>query len=319
MKIPSLLPQTTRSAINTQTLFNAHVPLLPCLGSAGSVGSLGTFAGTGLRVKDSVTIIGSSSGGNNTSSSGSNSLSISNVSASFGNSVPDPGGSGGQIKNVESMSPPTNVGHKVPVSPLREYHVVHSLWVKIDLSFLSRIPGQVVEERTRDGSAGRDKVERQKLTKGERQEEDNEQLVKDRERQGDGDRLTDTEKQTDKEDSGRFAFGEREKVAVRDRERACHGLGSLDNTPVQERSNPRQGGRTESVENGGKHRRQGAANITVPTEKHKSKNKRKHKVGISSWNCLHISPQAFCGLDLSFLHCLSFMCPSGPWRIINEM
>uniref|UniRef100_A0A3Q2TTL2 AF4/FMR2 family, member 2 n=1 Tax=Fundulus heteroclitus TaxID=8078 RepID=A0A3Q2TTL2_FUNHE len=100
--------------------------------------------------------------------------------------------------DMEPLSPHSNVGHDVALTPLREYHEIQSLWVKIDLSFLSRVPGQPVGERSRtgpaerDGNAGRDK-ERQKLVKGERQEEENDRLVKDKERQGDRDRLTDRE------------------------------------------------------------------------------------------------------------------------------
>ncbi|TDH07890.1 hypothetical protein EPR50_G00111510 [Perca flavescens] len=159
--------------MNTQTLSNTHVhaPLLPCLGSAVSVGSLGTFGGKGLRVKDgsSVTTNGSScsnssiSAGSNGSGSSCNSLSISNISGSFGTSVPDPGGLAGQSKDPESMSPPSNIGHEVPLSPLREYQGIQSLWVKIDLSLLGRVPGQGSGERSmvgmaeRDGSEGRDR------------------------------------------------------------------------------------------------------------------------------------------------------------------
>ncbi|XP_035524885.1 AF4/FMR2 family member 2-like [Morone saxatilis] len=316
IKIPTLPPQTTRSAINTQTLSNTHIhtPLLPCLASVGSMGSLGTFGGKGLRVKDgsNVTTNGSSSSngsissGSNGSSSSCNSLSISNISGSFGTSVPDPGGLGGQCKDLESMSPPSNMGHEAPLSPLRPYQEIQSLWVKIDLSLLSRVPGQGLGERSRvgvadrDGSEGRDRErqgererigvlererqkqeerewpglrERPKLPKGEKQEEENERLVQDRERQGD--RLT--ERQTDREDRDRFGLGERERTTGRDREKVCQGLGVLDNPPVQEQSNPRLAGRTERGENGGKHRRQTAGNIVVPTEKHTSKSKRKHK------------------------------------------
>lgn len=318
IKIPALPPQTTRSAINTQTLSNTHMhtPLLPCLGSAGTAGSLGTFGGKGLRVKDSsnVTTNGSSSsnssigGGSNGSGGGScNSLSISNISGAFGTSVPDPGGLGGQSKDLESMSPPSNLGHEAPLSPLREYQEIQSLWVKIDLSLLSRVPGQGGGERSRagiaerDGSEGRDRErqgerigvaererqkqeerewpgsrERPKLAKGERQEEENERLVQDRERQGDRERLTERERQTDREDRERF--GERARATSRDGEKVSQGLGVPDNPPVQEQSNPRLAGRTERAENGGKHRRQAAANMVVPTEKHTSKSKRKHKV-----------------------------------------
>uniref|UniRef100_A0A3B5AIR8 AF4/FMR2 C-terminal homology domain-containing protein n=1 Tax=Stegastes partitus TaxID=144197 RepID=A0A3B5AIR8_9TELE len=140
------------------------------------------------------------SGGSNGSSSSCNSLSISSISGPFGTSVPDPGGLGGQSKDLESMSPPSNMGHEVPLSPLREYHEIQSLWVKIDLSLLSRVPGQGLGDRSRvaiterDGSEGRERErigvaerdrqkqeerdwpgprERQKLAKGERQEEEN--------------------------------------------------------------------------------------------------------------------------------------------------
>lgn len=253
----------THAGVDTQTLSNKHAPPAPCL---GSVGSMGMFAGTGLLVKDGAT---GSSGGRS-----SNSLSISNISTLSGNSIPDPGGSGGQSKYVECMSPLTNVGHEVPVSPLREYHEVQSLWVKIDLSFLSRVPGQGAGERPGDGS----RSERQKLTKEERQEEDNEQLVKDRERQGDRDRLTDKERQMDREDRDRFAFGERERA--RDGERTCQGLGAPDYTPLPDQSNPSLRGRAKKGETGGKHRRQAGTSMMVPTEKQNSKNKRKHKVGI---------------------------------------
>uniref|UniRef100_A0A665TC70 AF4/FMR2 family, member 2 n=1 Tax=Echeneis naucrates TaxID=173247 RepID=A0A665TC70_ECHNA len=148
------------------------------------------------------------SSSNNGSGNSCNSLSISNISGSFGTSVPDPGGSGGQCKDLESMSPPSNMGHEVPLSPLREYPEIQSLWVKIDLSLLNRVPSQGLAERSRvglterDGSEARDTErplertgvaererqkqedrewpglrERQKLTKGERHEEENERLV----------------------------------------------------------------------------------------------------------------------------------------------
>uniref|UniRef100_A0A1A8PBV5 AF4/FMR2 family, member 2 n=2 Tax=Nothobranchius rachovii TaxID=451742 RepID=A0A1A8PBV5_9TELE len=283
IKMSSLPPQTARAAINTQTLSNTHAPLLPCLGPASSAGNLETFAGTGIRVKDgsNVTSNGTGSGAN---SSCCSSLGISNIGGSFGNSVPDPGGLEGQSKDVESMSPP-NVRHELPLSPLREYQEIQSLWVKIDLSFLSRVPGQSVGERSRvapaerDGSAGRDRVvterERDRLTKGERQEEEHEHIVKDRDRQGDRDTLPDRERQADREDRDRFASGDR--LTTRDREKICQGPGAVDNAPVQEQTIPRLAGRMERVESGGKHRRQAAANMVAPTEKHITKSKRKHK------------------------------------------
>uniref|UniRef100_A0A3Q3RG67 AF4/FMR2 family, member 2 n=1 Tax=Mastacembelus armatus TaxID=205130 RepID=A0A3Q3RG67_9TELE len=316
IKIPALPPQTTRSAINTQTLSNMHIhtPLLQCLGSAGSVG---TFGGKGLRVKDgsTVTTNGSSSsnssisGTSNGSNSGCNSLSISNISSSFGTSVPDPGGLGVLCKDLESMSPQLNNGHDMTLSPMREYQEIQSLWVKIDLGLISRVPGQDLGGRSKvgisekDGSVGRDKErqgertgvsererqkqedrewpalrDRQKLTKGERQEGENERLVQDRERQGDRDRLTERERQLEREDRERFTLGERERTMTREREKVCQGLGVLDNLPAQEQSNPRLTGRMDRGENGGNHRRQAAGNMVIPTEKHTIKSKRKHKL-----------------------------------------
>uniref|UniRef100_A0A3Q1IUA4 AF4/FMR2 C-terminal homology domain-containing protein n=1 Tax=Anabas testudineus TaxID=64144 RepID=A0A3Q1IUA4_ANATE len=207
------------------------------------------------------------------------------------------------------MSPPSNIGHEVPLSPLREYQEIQSLWVKIDLSLLSRVPGQGLGERSRvglterDGIEGRDRErqgertglaereklkqedrewpglrERQKIPKGERQDEENERLVQDRERQGDRDRLTQRERQTDREDRERFGLGERERTTAREQEKVCQGLAVLDNPPVQEQSNPRLAGRTDRGEAGGKHRRQAAGTMLVPTEKHTGKSKRKHKL-----------------------------------------
>ncbi|KAF3837967.1 hypothetical protein F7725_009735 [Dissostichus mawsoni] len=245
IKVPALPPQTARSAISTHTLSSAHThtPLLPCLASAGSMGPSG---GKGLRVKDSSSVIANGSSSNGSIGACGNTLSVGNISGSFGPSVPDPGGSGVPCK--ESMSPPSNIGNEAPLSPLREYQEVQSLWVKIDLSFLSRVPGQGPGDRAkveRDGSerqgerTERQKQaerERQKLPKAEKQEEENERLAQDRERQ------------MDREDRG-----EREK------------------------SNPRLAGRTERAESGGKHRVPAAGTMVVPAEKHTSKSKRKHK------------------------------------------
>ncbi|XP_029917502.1 AF4/FMR2 family member 2-like [Myripristis murdjan] len=288
IKIPVLPPQTTRAAMNTQTLSNTHIhtPLLPCLGSTSSMGSLGTFGGKGLRVKDSssVNTNGSSnssiSSGSNGSSGSCTSLSIPNLSGSFGTSVPDPGGLAGQCKDLESLSPPSNLGHELPLSPLREYQEIQSLWVKIELSLLSRVPGQGLGERSkgeigeRDGGEGLGERDRER--QGERERIGTAERERPR-RQGDRDRLTERERQTDRDDRERFGLGERDRTMVRDREKASQGLGTSDHPAMQEQSNPRLAGRTERGENGGKHRRQTAGNMAVPAEKHTSKNKRKHK------------------------------------------
>uniref|UniRef100_A0A667Z9U7 AF4/FMR2 family, member 2 n=1 Tax=Myripristis murdjan TaxID=586833 RepID=A0A667Z9U7_9TELE len=117
IKIPVLPPQTTRAAMNTQTLSNTHIhtPLLPCLGSTT-----------------------------------------------------------GQCKDLESLSPPSNLGHELPLSPLREYQEIQSLWVKIELSLLSRVPGQGLGERSkgeigeRDGGEGLGERDRERQGERER-------------------------------------------------------------------------------------------------------------------------------------------------------
>uniref|UniRef100_A0A8C3AAK5 AF4/FMR2 family, member 2 n=1 Tax=Cyclopterus lumpus TaxID=8103 RepID=A0A8C3AAK5_CYCLU len=140
LKILALPPQEKHSAINTQTLSHTN----------------------GLRVKDggSVTTNGSSSI-NGSISGGTNALSI---------------GLGGQRKDPVSMSPPPNVRHEVAPSPLREFQEIQSLWVKVELSLLGRVPGQGLGERSRtgqaerDGSEGRDR-ERTGVAERERQKQ----------------------------------------------------------------------------------------------------------------------------------------------------
>ncbi|TNN59416.1 AF4/FMR2 family member 2 [Liparis tanakae] len=296
--------QGKRSAINTQTLSITNAPPLPPRpGSAGSLGA--TFGGKGLRVKDGGGVTANGSIGiNGTNGGGCNTLSIGNVTTSFGTSVPDPGGLGGQRKDPVPMSPPPNVGHEGPPSPLRDFQEIQSLWVKVELSLLGRAPGQGSGERPRsgqqaerDGTAARDRErqgertgvaererqkaaerewaaprERQRPPKGEKPEEENERLAPDRERQGDRDRLAERERPTDREDRDRSGVGERDRTAGKEREKAGQGPGAPDNPAAQEQSNPRLAGRTE-----GKHRRQAAGGVAVPTEKHGNKSKRKHK------------------------------------------
>uniref|UniRef100_A0A8C3A761 AF4/FMR2 family, member 2 n=1 Tax=Cyclopterus lumpus TaxID=8103 RepID=A0A8C3A761_CYCLU len=152
----------------------------------------------------------------------------------------------GNRKDPVSMSPPPNVRHEVAPSPLREFQEIQSLWVKVELSLLGRVPGQGLGERSRtgqaerDGSEGRDRErtgvaererqkqaerewpalrERQRPPKGEKPEEENERLAQDRERQGDRDRLTERERPTDSQDRDRSGLGERERTAGKDREK----------------------------------------------------------------------------------------------------
>ncbi|XP_061690222.1 AF4/FMR2 family member 2 isoform X2 [Syngnathoides biaculeatus] len=316
LKISALPLQSTRTAISTQPQSNSYTPPRPCVGSAGSTGSLGVFGGKGVCVRDGgssvTTNINSStssiSNGGSGGSSTANTLSIINISGSFGTSVPDPGGLGGLYKNPESMSPHFNAGQDFPFSPLVEYQETRSLWVKIDLSLLNRLPGQGFGRVSKVGIKEQDGIERRgcerpgervtvadrerqkqddrewqglrdrpKLPKGEQQNEKNEPLVQDTERQCDGNRLTERDRQADREERERFNLGERDKVTER-REKACQGLRVLDNPLVQDKSLPRLPGRTERGESGGKHRRQANGGAVVPTEKRTSKSKRKHKL-----------------------------------------
>uniref|UniRef100_A0A3Q2XGI4 ALF transcription elongation factor 2 n=1 Tax=Hippocampus comes TaxID=109280 RepID=A0A3Q2XGI4_HIPCM len=110
-------------------------------------------------------------------------LPIINISGSFGSSVPDPGGLGGPCKNLESMSPHFMMGQDLPLSPLPEYQETQSLWVKIDLSLLNRVPGQGFGQISRLGIIEQDAVEGRVCERaGERV------VVSDRERQKQGDR-----------------------------------------------------------------------------------------------------------------------------------
>ncbi|XP_049589795.1 AF4/FMR2 family member 2 isoform X4 [Syngnathus scovelli] len=318
MKIPALPLQTTRAAINAQPQSNSYTPPLPCFGSASGMGSLGVFGGKGLCVRDggSVTAnmnsttgsISSSNGTGSSSSSSYNTLNINNISGSFSTSVPDPGGLGGPCKNLESMSPHFSIGQDMPLSPLTEYQETQSLWVKIDLSLLNRVPGKdfgqisrvgiieqdgiegrgcerpgerlMVSERERQKQGDREWQglrERSKLPKGEQQNEENEPLGHDAERLCGTNRLTERDRQADREEKERFNLGERDKVMER-REKGCQGLRVMGNPPVQEKSLPRLPGRTERGESGGKHRRQATGGLVVQTEKHTSKSKRKHKL-----------------------------------------
>nr|XP_029133294.1 AF4/FMR2 family member 3 [Labrus bergylta] len=314
IKIFPLPPQTTHSVINTQTLSNAHVhtPPLPSLSSGGTSGTIGTFGGKGLPVIDGSIETNNSSGSSKSSmssgskgssGSSSSSLSIINVSGSFGISVPDPGGSGGQCKNLMPMSPPSDMGHKVPLSPLREYKEIKCLWVKIDLCLLSRVPSKGLGERSRAGEWDRSErtdterlkdrertgltekdrqkqegklwpvlSERHKLTKVEK-EEDTDILMP--ERQDDRGRLTEREKQTEREDRERLRLAER--TDGREGDIVSHGLEVLDNPPVHEQSNPWLARRTERGDKGGKHRRHAPKKTVFLNEKHTSKSKRKHK------------------------------------------
>uniref|UniRef100_A0A3B3ZIJ8 AF4/FMR2 C-terminal homology domain-containing protein n=1 Tax=Periophthalmus magnuspinnatus TaxID=409849 RepID=A0A3B3ZIJ8_9GOBI len=86
-------------------------------------------------------------------------------------------------KNQEQFSPDLIV-NEIPLSPLRDCQEIQSLWVKIDLSLLNRIPGA---ERGQNGGFG-ERVrhdewvrERQKFGK-ERQEEEEEEEERERRR-----------------------------------------------------------------------------------------------------------------------------------------
>lgn len=276
MKIPAVLPPqaaaAARSAVNTQTLSGA--PLLSCLASQAS--SLGTFPGKGLRVKDSVTsgVSGSANGGAN---GGCSSLGISNISGSFGTSVPDPGGMAGPCKDSESLSP-SPIRGEGPPSPLMgaELQECQSLWVKIELNLLSRVPGSGARSGSGDrsrgpvtdrggggggggASEGRDRVAPQ------REREKEWQGARERVKSARGERaeVEEGERAGEREERERLValLGERERPAVRDK-------------VLEEAGGPEQ----NQQRSNGKHRRQAAAagGGGTPAERHISK--RKYKV-----------------------------------------
>lgn len=269
MKIPAVLPPqaaaaAARSAVNTQTLSGA--PLLSCL--TPQAGSLGTFSGKGLRVKDSVTSSVSSSA-NGSANGGCSSLGISNISGSFGTSVPDPGGMAAPCKDSESLSPSPSL-EEVPPSPLMgaELQECQSLWVKIELSLLSRLPGSGDRSRgaitDRGGglggggaSEGRERV----ATQREREKEW--QGGRERVKSAQGERsevVEEGERAGEREERERTValLGERERPAVRDK-------------VLEEAGGPEQ----NQQRSNGKHRRGAAVSGGTPAERHVSKRKNK--------------------------------------------
>lgn len=262
MKIPAVLPPqaaaAARSAVNTQTLSGA--PLLS------------PFPGKGLRVKDSVTS-GVSSSANGGANGGCSSLGISNISGSFGTSLPDPGGMAGPCKDSESLSP-SPIRGEGPPSPLMgaELQECQSLWVKIELNLLSRVPGSgarsgsgdrprgPVTDRGGGGtSEGRDRVAPQ------REREKEWQGARERVKSARGERaeVEEGERAGEREERERLVtlLGERERPAVRDK-------------VLEEAGGPEQ----NQQRSNGKHRRQAAAagGGGTPAERHISK--RKYKV-----------------------------------------
>ncbi|XP_051513863.1 AF4/FMR2 family member 2-like isoform X2 [Myxocyprinus asiaticus] len=69
----------------------------------------------------------------------SNILSVSSLTSTSSTSIPDPGAS--DLLEDPLFSPIPTVQNEL-LSPLRDFEDIKSLWVKIELSFLSRIPGQ---------------------------------------------------------------------------------------------------------------------------------------------------------------------------------
>ncbi|XP_002664429.3 AF4/FMR2 family member 2 [Danio rerio] len=69
----------------------------------------------------------------------SNILSVSSLTSTSSTSIPDPGAS--DLLEEHLFSPIPIVQNEL-LSPLRDFEDIKSLWVKIELSFLSRIPGQ---------------------------------------------------------------------------------------------------------------------------------------------------------------------------------
>lgn len=69
----------------------------------------------------------------------SNILSVSSLTSTSSTSIPDPGASD---LLEEALFSPIPIVQNELLSPLRDFEDIKSLWVKIELSFLSRIPGQ---------------------------------------------------------------------------------------------------------------------------------------------------------------------------------
>ncbi|KAA0709162.1 AF4/FMR2 family member 2 [Triplophysa tibetana] len=69
----------------------------------------------------------------------SNILSVSSLTSTSSTSIPDPGAS--DLLEEPLFSPIPIIQNEL-LSPLRDFEDIKSLWVKIELSFLSRIPGQ---------------------------------------------------------------------------------------------------------------------------------------------------------------------------------
>uniref|UniRef100_A0A673NEA4 AF4/FMR2 family, member 2 n=1 Tax=Sinocyclocheilus rhinocerous TaxID=307959 RepID=A0A673NEA4_9TELE len=69
----------------------------------------------------------------------SNILNVSSLTSTSSTSIPDPGA---LDLLEESLFSPIPIVQNELLSPLREFEDIKSLWVKIELSFLSRIPGQ---------------------------------------------------------------------------------------------------------------------------------------------------------------------------------
>ncbi|XP_046877763.1 AF4/FMR2 family member 2 [Hypomesus transpacificus] len=101
------------------------LPPGPGPSTTGSLGSLG-----GLKPKECITL-------------GSTNLSVTSLGSSSSTSIPDPGGVG-DLEDPEALFSPTPLGQTHLLSPLRDLEHIKSLWVKIELSFLTRIPGQEV-------------------------------------------------------------------------------------------------------------------------------------------------------------------------------
>uniref|UniRef100_A0A8C1ZMC9 AF4/FMR2 family, member 2 n=1 Tax=Cyprinus carpio TaxID=7962 RepID=A0A8C1ZMC9_CYPCA len=73
----------------------------------------------------------------------SNILNVSSLTSTSSTSIPDPGAS--DLLEEPLFSPIPIVQNEL-LSPLRDFEDIKSLWVKIELSFLSRIPGQDAPE-----------------------------------------------------------------------------------------------------------------------------------------------------------------------------
>ncbi|TRY83945.1 hypothetical protein DNTS_014673 [Danionella cerebrum] len=93
----------------------------------------------------------------------SNILSVSSLTSTSSTSIPDPGASD---LLEETLFSPIPIVQNELLSPLRDFDDIKSLWVKIELSFLTRIPGQDLPEPPPTKAECREQSEHNDISSG---------------------------------------------------------------------------------------------------------------------------------------------------------